>query len=77
MTNTDKQVGGDHYAKMKIQPIEFINQNELSYMQGNVIKYICRYKDKNGIEDLKKARHYIDMILEKEYGVYKVQGYFK
>jgi hypothetical protein len=77
MTNTDKQVGGDHYAKMKIQPIEFINQNELSYMQGNVIKYICRYKDKNGIEDLKKARHYIDMILEKEYGVFKVQGYFK
>ena len=77
MTNTDKQVGGDHYAKMKIQPIEFITQNELSYMQGNVIKYVCRYKDKNGIEDLKKARHYIDMILEKEYGVYKVQVYFK
>ena len=77
MTNTDKQVGGDHYAKMKIQPIEFITQNELSYMQGNVIKYICRYKDKNGIEDLKKARHYIDMILEKEYGVFKVQDCFK
>jgi len=46
-------------------------------MQGNVIKYICRYKDKNGIEDLKKARHYIDMILEKEYGVFKVQDCFK
>ena len=77
MTNTEKQVGGDHYAKMVIQPIEFINANNLSYMQGNVIKYICRYKDKNGIEDLKKARHYIDMILEKEYGVFKVQGYYK
>lgn len=71
------QVGGNHYSKMAIQPIEFINANNLSYMQGNVIKYICRYKDKNGIEDLKKARHYIDMILEKEYGVFKVQGYYK
>ena len=58
-----EQVGGDHYSKMTIQPIEFINANGLSYMQGNVIKYVCRYRDKNGIEDLEKAKHYIDMMI--------------
>ena len=58
-----EQVGGDHYSKMTIQPIEFINANSLSYMQGNVVKYVCRYRDKNGIEDLEKAKHYIDMMI--------------
>ena len=58
-----EQVGGTHYEKMAIQPIEFINANNLSYMQGNVIKYVCRYHDKNGIEDLEKAKHYIDMMI--------------
>jgi hypothetical protein len=64
-----KQVGGDHYSKMNIQPIDFITQNNLSFIQGNIIKYICRYKDKNGLQDLKKAQHYMNMLLEIEYGV--------
>ena len=50
---TSKQVGGDHYAVMKIQPIEFILANELGFCEGNVIKYLCRYKRKNGLEELK------------------------
>ena len=63
------QIGGDHYSKMNIQPIDFITQNNLSFIQGNIIKYICRYKDKNGLQDLKKAQHYMYMLLEIEYGV--------
>lgn len=64
---TDIQIGGDHYRKMKIQPIEFIIENNLDFCQGSVIKYICRYKDKNGLEDLKKAKHYIEMLIQLEY----------
>lgn len=62
----DTQVGGSHYKRFKIQPVEFIHQNGIGYMAGNVIKYISRYQEKNGIEDLKKARHYIDMMIEFE-----------
>ena len=61
-----KQVGGDHYSKLAIQPVEYINKNNLSYLQGNVIKYVTRYKDKNGLQDLQKAKHYIDMLIELE-----------
>jgi len=61
-----KQVGGDHYSKLTIQPAEYITKNKLTYLQGNVIKYVTRYKDKNGIEDLQKAKHYIDMLIELE-----------
>lgn len=60
------QVGGDHYSKMKIQPIDFITANGLGYMEGNIIKYVCRYKSKNGVEDLKKAQHYLQMLIEQE-----------
>ena len=63
----DKQIGGDHYLKMKIQPSEFANKNHLPFAEGNAIKYICRHKDKGGKEDLKKAKHYIDMIIERDY----------
>lgn len=63
---TSRQVGGDHYAIMKIQPIEFILANELGFCEGNVIKYLCRYKRKNGLEDLKKARQYLDFLIERE-----------
>ena len=63
---TSKQVGGDHYAVMKIQPIEFILANELGFCEGNVIKYLCRYKRKNGLEDLKKARQYLDFLIERQ-----------
>ena len=61
-----EQVGGDHYSKLAIQPVTYINANGLSYLQGNVIKYVTRYKDKNGVEDLEKAKHYIDLLIELE-----------
>ena len=64
----DKQVGGDHYSKMKIQPAEFINKNKLPFAEGNAIKYICRHINKGGEQDLEKAKHYIDMIIERDYG---------
>ena len=61
-----QQVGGDHYSKLAIQPVEYINKNNLTYLQGNIIKYVTRYKDKNGVEDLQKAKHYIDLLIELE-----------
>lgn len=61
------QIGGDHYKKMKIQPIEFIYENDIPYIEANVIKYVCRHKYKNGLEDLEKAKHYIELLIEKEY----------
>ena len=64
----DKQVGGDHYSKMKIQPAEFINKNKMMFAEGNAIKYICRHINKGGEQDLQKAKHYIDMIIERDYG---------
>jgi len=63
-----EQVGGDHYSKLAIQPVTYINANGLSYLQGNVIKYVTRYKDKNGLQDLKKAKHYVEMLIELEEG---------
>ena len=59
-----KQEGGDHYMKHKIQPYTFITANSLSFFQGNVIKYVVRYKDKNGIEDLKKIIHYCELEID-------------
>ena len=56
-----------HYAKWKVEPITFILQNDLPYGVGNVIKYVMRYKDKNGKQDLLKAKRYIDLIIENEY----------
>lgn len=61
------QIGGDHYKKLKIQPTEFIHANEIPFIEGNIIKYVIRHRDKNGIEDLKKARHYIDLLIQFEY----------
>lgn len=66
-SNLDIQEGGVHYIGEGIQPIEFITSNNMSFSQGNIIKYIHRYKSKGGREDLLKARHYIDLILELEY----------
>ena len=63
---SETQIGGSHYSEMAIQPIEFIHKNNLSFIQGNVIKYVCRYKSKGGIEDLQKAKHYIDLLIELE-----------
>tara|TARA_R100000808_G_C2090941_1_gene111382 strand:+ start:431 stop:697 length:267 start_codon:yes stop_codon:yes gene_type:complete len=63
----DKQIGGSHYKKMKIQPSRFVIENELLFPEGNVIKYICRHRYKNGKEDLEKAVHFIEMIIERDY----------
>ena len=68
MSASNKQVGGNHYKDMVIQPFEFIEKNNLGYGVGNVIKYLCRYKRKGGIEDLKKASHYIDLLIDLEKG---------
>ena len=62
----DVQVDGNHYKTMKIQPIEYIFANNLSYLEGNVIKYVSRWRNKNGVADLHKARHYIDLLIELE-----------
>lgn len=64
----DVQEGeGDHYKRWSIQPITFIHENSLGFARGNVIKYIMRHDTKNGREDLKKAKHYIDLLIEMEY----------
>ena len=60
------QVGGDHYKNLAIQPVEYITANNLSYLQGSVIKYVTRYKNKNGKEDLQKAIHFIKMMIQEE-----------
>ncbi|CAB4163117.1 SaV-like [uncultured Caudovirales phage] len=60
------QEGGDHYKKLKIQPVEYIHANGLPFAEGSVIKYVTRWRDKNGIADLKKARHFLDLLIELE-----------
>jgi len=62
----NKQTGGDHYKKLAIQPMQYSLANKLNYAQANTIKYVTRYKDKNGIEDLKKAIHCIELLIEFE-----------
>ena len=60
----DRQVGGEHYKNFKIQPIEFITANKLSFIQASIIKYICRFDKKNGKEDIDKAIHYCELLKE-------------
>ena len=64
---TDMQVGGNHYSSRKIQPIDFIAGNDLDFMEGNVVKYITRHRDKNGADDIRKAIHYCNLILKYKY----------
>lgn len=59
-----EQIGGSHYLEQKIQPIEYIIANNLGFCEGNVVKYISRYKQKGGLQDLLKAKHYIEMLIE-------------
>ena len=61
-----QQVGGRHYADMAIQPFHYIHLNGIGFAEGNVIKYVSRWRNKNGLEDLKKARHFLDMLIEME-----------
>tara|TARA_B100001250_G_C19757358_1_gene770759 strand:- start:986 stop:1207 length:222 start_codon:yes stop_codon:yes gene_type:complete len=58
------QIGGNHYKDMKIQPVDYITQNGLSYLEGNVVKYVSRWRKKGGMEDLRKAKHYVEMLIE-------------
>ena len=67
-TALDTQIGGEHYKKYSIQPVEFITKNKLGFLEGCVIKRICRYEDKNGREDLEKIKHEIDLLIELKYG---------
>lgn len=62
----DTQEGGDHYKLMKIQPVEYILANNIGFAEGSIIKYVSRWKNKNGIQDLKKARHFLDILIEQE-----------
>jgi|TARA_R110001606_G_scaffold130114_3_gene265145 hypothetical protein len=66
MINPRRQVGGTHYEKLKIQPIQYILENKLGYCEGNIIKYITRWKDKNGIEDLRKIIQYAEFLIDQE-----------
>ena len=67
-TALDTQIGGEHYKNYAIQPVEFITKNKLGFLEGCVIKRICRHEYKNGLEDLEKAKHEIDLLIELKYG---------
>lgn len=60
------QEGGDHYKNMAIQPVQYIIANNLGFIEGNVVKYVSRWKNKNGVQDLKKARHFLDILIEQQ-----------
>jgi hypothetical protein len=64
MKSLKKQIGGNHYKKYKIQPIEFILKNNIGFCEANIIKYILRFKEKGGAEDLLKAKHYIELLID-------------
>ena len=66
-SSLDRQVQGDHYKGMKIQPAQFINENNLLFAEGNAIKYICRHRLKGKKKDIEKAIHYLEMIMERDY----------
>lgn len=62
----DNQVGGSHYKQFKIQPAEFCHKNNIPYLEATAIKYLCRWRDKGGLEDLDKAIHFIELLKEFE-----------
>ena len=74
MSAKDTQVGGSHYTKMAIQPVEFIHKNGINFCEGSAIKYLCRWRDKGGIQDLEKAKHFIDLLIEIETETAKVSA---
>jgi hypothetical protein len=71
MSALDTQTGGKHYKQFIIQPVEFIVKNDIDFLEGNIIKYVCRHRAKNGLEDLEKAEHYIKLAKELYYGITK------
>ena len=68
MNASDRQINGDHYKDFAIQPGEFIHRNGLNWCEGNVIKYVCRHARKHGRQDLEKAIHYLQLLIEWQYG---------
>lgn len=66
MSALDRQVSGGHYKSLKIQPVEFIHANAIPFAEGNVIKYVTRWRDKGGIADLEKAKHFLEILIELE-----------
>lgn len=66
---TNGQVGGDHYKKCGIEPVEYIHANGLDFNEGSIVKYISRHRNKNGAEDIRKIKDYCDIILELDYGI--------
>ena len=64
MSANDVQIDGEHYKSKTIQPWDFAVANNLGFLEGNVVKYVTRYKEKNGVRDLLKARHYLDKLIE-------------
>ena len=66
MNALETQVGGDHYKTKAIQPVEYIHANGLGFCEGNVVKYVSRWREKNGVKDLEKARHYLDILIQLE-----------
>ena len=66
MSNLDRQVGGNHYKDLAIQPIEYIHANNIPFIEGCIIKYVSRWRNKNGVNDLEKAKHFLDMLIELE-----------
>ena len=66
MSALNTQINGTHYRELAIQPVEYIHANGIGYMEGNVIKYVTRWKAKGGLADLEKAKHYIELLIELE-----------
>ena len=68
MSALDKQEGGGHYKDLPIQPVEFCQRNKLNFCESAVIKYVCRHQNKNGVQDIDKAIHFLELLKELEYG---------
>lgn len=77
MSAFDEQIAGSHYKDFAIQPSEFIYENKLNWFEGNAVKYICRHKMKNGADDLKKAIHYLRLLLEEKYKIPSAINYLE
>lgn len=73
---TNEQIGGAHYKDLPIQPTEFIHRNGIPFIEGNVIKYVCRHRHKNGRQDIEKAIHYLRLLLEFEYETENKENYW-
>ena len=74
MSARDKQIGGDHYKRMTIQPSDYIVKNNLGWYEGNIVKYITRHSIKGGKQDVEKVIHYAELLLEDQYTPKKSRG---